>query len=159
MQTLIVHNPQSAATLSCELGIWRTPAQRHSRYRPGNLRRSGGPVRRGVHDRDGQRGSSTAPAARLLSYVWYGDVMTLGLFLWGVQSVVTPTVVVMRRRRAPGLGRVLARMPLYFVAIGIASWVALFDLFARPFHWAKTDHGRPSRNAGRRWPSTGGPRE
>jgi len=33
-------------------------------------------------------------------------------------------------------------MPLYYLMISAASWAALFDLAIRPFHWAKTEHGR-----------------
>ena len=75
------------------------------------------------------------------SGLWYGDVVTIGLMLWGVQSVVVPTMLAMRRRRMPGVARVLLTMPFYFALIAIASWVGLFELIVRPFHWGKTEHG------------------
>ena len=42
----------------------------------------------------------------------------------------------------PGVARVLLTMPLYFALITLATWVALFELLFRPFHWGKTEHGR-----------------
>ena len=77
--------------------------------------------------------------------LWYGDIVTIGLFLWGVQSVVVPAILVMRRRRMPGIALVILTMPIYFLAIALASWMALFELIFRPFHWGKTDHGRAKR--------------
>ncbi len=76
------------------------------------------------------------------SDLWYGDIVTIGLLLWGVQTLVVPAALAMSRRRIPGLARALLGMPIYFVLITLASWRALFDLIVRPFHWGKTDHGR-----------------
>jgi hypothetical protein len=45
----------------------------------------------------------------------------------------------------PGVTRVILTMPIYFLAIALASWTALFELIFRPFHWGKTDHGRAKR--------------
>ena len=77
--------------------------------------------------------------------LWYGDIITIGLFLWGVQSVAVPAILVMRRRQMPGITLVLSTLPIYFLAIALASWTALFELIFRPFHWGKTDHGRAKR--------------
>jgi cellulose synthase/poly-beta-1,6-N-acetylglucosamine synthase-like glycosyltransferase len=74
--------------------------------------------------------------------LWYGDIVTIGLMLWGVQSEVVPTVLVMRRRRMPGLARILLTLPALYVVVSLASWVALADLLFRPFYWGKTEHGR-----------------
>jgi hypothetical protein len=41
-----------------------------------------------------------------------------------------------------GAARAMALMPLYYALVCLASWAALFDLAVRPFHWAKTAHGR-----------------
>jgi cellulose synthase/poly-beta-1,6-N-acetylglucosamine synthase-like glycosyltransferase len=74
--------------------------------------------------------------------LWYGDVITIGLMLWGVQNEVVPTALVMRRRRMPGLVKILLTLPASYILISLASWVALFELLIRPFHWGKTEHGR-----------------
>ncbi|MGO9744474.1 MAG: glycosyltransferase [Roseiarcus sp.] len=76
------------------------------------------------------------------STIWYGDIVTIGLLLWGAQSVIVPTALAMRLRRMKGLGRVLATMPFYYALIAVASWTALIELVFRPFYWGKTDHGR-----------------
>ena len=74
--------------------------------------------------------------------LWYGDIVTIGLMLWGVQAEVVPTVLVMRRRRMPGIAKVLLTLPASYILISLASWVGLFELLLRPFHWGKTEHGR-----------------
>ncbi|MGO9744479.1 MAG: hypothetical protein ACLPN5_23745 [Roseiarcus sp.] len=76
------------------------------------------------------------------SDLWYGDIVTIGLLLWGAQSVIVPTALAMRLRRMKGLGCVLATMPFYYALIAVASWAALIELVFRPFYWGKTDHGR-----------------
>ena len=80
----------------------------------------------------------TVPGYNIL---WWGDVFTVGLFLWGVQSVVVPVTLVMRRRRIRGLATVLSTLLFYYTLISVASWTALYELVTRPFHWGKTDHG------------------
>ena len=76
------------------------------------------------------------------SNLWYGDIVTIGLLLWGVQTIVIPTALAMRRRQMSGLAWVLATMPIYFALVSLATWRALFDLILRPYHWSKTEHGR-----------------
>jgi cellulose synthase/poly-beta-1,6-N-acetylglucosamine synthase-like glycosyltransferase len=93
--------------------------------------------------------SAVAPG---YSNLWYGDIVTIGLLLWGVQTLVVPAALAMRRRRMPGLTRVLAGMPLYFALITLATWQALFDLVFRPYYWAKTEHGREKSRFARREP-------
>jgi hypothetical protein len=70
------------------------------------------------------------------------DVVTYILTLSGVQAMIIPALVAMQRRGMKGHARAMALMPLYYVLVCLASWVALFDLAVRPFHWAKTAHGR-----------------
>jgi glycosyltransferase XagB len=43
----------------------------------------------------------------------------------------------------------MALMPVYYALVCLATWAALFDLALRPFHWAKTEHGR-ARGAARK---------
>jgi len=70
------------------------------------------------------------------------DVLTYILTLSGLQVMAIPAVVAMRGRGMKGAARAMASMPAYFGLVCLASWVALFDLALRPFHWAKTEHGR-----------------
>ena len=70
------------------------------------------------------------------------DVVTYILTLSGVQAMIIPALVAMRRREMKGAARAMALMPLYYALVCLASWAALFDLAVRPFHWAKTAHGR-----------------
>jgi hypothetical protein len=71
-----------------------------------------------------------------------GDVAIYTLMAVGLLSIVVPAVAAMRRRGLAGLQGALASLPLYYILISAASWAALFDLAVRPFHWAKTEHGR-----------------
>ena len=139
MQTLTVHFRRPRRVLK-ELGAWRSLAA---------FALIGGAVAGGLFGAIFmiETAARLIASALLPSYfgVWYGDSVTMGLFLWGVQSVVVPAILVMRRRQMPGVTRVILTMPVYFVAIALASWTALFELIFRPFHWGKTDHGRAKR--------------
>jgi glycosyltransferase XagB len=77
------------------------------------------------------------------------DVVTYILTLSGVQAMVIPALVAMRRRGMKGAARAMALMPVYYALVCLATWAALFDLALRPFHWAKTEHGR-ARGAARK---------
>jgi cellulose synthase/poly-beta-1,6-N-acetylglucosamine synthase-like glycosyltransferase len=141
MQTLIVHLRRPRRALS-ELGVWRSLAA---------FAMIAGAVAGGLFGAMFmiETIARLIASALLPSYfdLWYGDIVTIGLLLWGMQSVVVPAMLVMRRRRMPGITRVILTMPLYFVAITLASWTALFELIFRPFHWGKTDHGRAKARA------------
>jgi len=86
---------------------------------------------------------SEAPISRL------ADVYTYILTLMGVQAVLLPAFVAMRRRGLRHAGRAALCMPAYYALVTAATWVALFELIVRPFHWHKTAHGRAARPAGR----------
>ena len=72
----------------------------------------------------------------------FEDVVTYILTLSGLQALIIPSLVAMRRREMRGAGRAVALMPAYYVLVCLATWAALFDLVVRPFHWSKTEHGR-----------------
>ena len=38
-------------------------------------------------------------------------------------------------------------MPIYYALVSAATWVALYELIVRPFHWHKTAHGRARASA------------
>jgi len=87
---------------------------------------------------------SQAPVSRL------ADVYTYILMLTGVQAVVLPALVAMRKRGMRDYGRALLYMPLYYALVSAATWMALYELIVRPFHWHKTSHGRPKPQAAAR---------
>jgi cellulose synthase/poly-beta-1,6-N-acetylglucosamine synthase-like glycosyltransferase len=68
---------------------------------------------------------------------------------FGAGSLVWLALLGMRRRDLLGLWPYLPLMIPYHLLMSIAAWAALFDLFLRPFHWHKTEHGlaRSSRRA------------
>ncbi len=70
------------------------------------------------------------------------DVYTYILTLTGIQALILPALVGMRRRGMRDYGRALLCMPLYYALVSAATWVALYELIVRPFHWHKTAHGR-----------------
>ncbi len=70
------------------------------------------------------------------------DVFTYILMLMGFQVVALPALVAMRKRGLRDYGRALALMPVYYALVSAATWVALYELIVRPFHWHKTAHGR-----------------
>jgi hypothetical protein len=70
------------------------------------------------------------------------DVFAYILTLMGIQAVVLPALVAMRKRGLRPYGRALLYMPAYYALISLATWVALYELIVRPFHWHKTTHGR-----------------
>ena len=70
------------------------------------------------------------------------DVYTYILMLTGMQALALPALVAMRRRGLRSYARALALMPIYYALISAATWVALYELIVRPFHWHKTEHGR-----------------
>ena len=84
----------------------------------------------------GEEAAAYGPLARA------GDVVTYILALAGFQTLAIPALVAMRRRSMKGASAALLKMPAYYGLVWIATWVALFDLAIRPFHWGKTDHGR-----------------
>lgn len=45
------------------------------------------------------------------------------------------------RRGLPGSLWVLVLMPLYWLALSLAAWRALFQFLHKPYHWEKTEHG------------------
>jgi len=67
----------------------------------------------------------------------------------GGLAMVLPALLGLRRRRQWILAPWIVTLPIYLVLVSAAAWLALWDLYSRPFHWAKTEHG-----LGRRQPGT-----
>ena len=47
----------------------------------------------------------------------------------------------LRRRGIRGWYGTLATLPLYWLLMSAAAWLALWQFAAKPFHWNKTEHG------------------
>ena len=84
--------------------------------------------------------------------VWrvLGDVAIYTLMASGLMTILIPALAAMRRRGLERLNGDLASLPVYYALICAASWTALVDLAIRPFHWAKTEHGRAGATTGGR---------
>ena len=48
----------------------------------------------------------------------------------------------LRFKNIKGWWFVLATMPIYWVLISIAGWLAIWQLAFKPHHWNKTNHGQ-----------------
>ncbi|TCK31161.1 cellulose synthase/poly-beta-1,6-N-acetylglucosamine synthase-like glycosyltransferase [Ancylobacter aquaticus] len=73
--------------------------------------------------------------ATLLDAIWFC------VLLAGLVGVVLSTLMGMRRRGIPGIARVAALMPVYWLMMSAAAWRALIELVVAPSRWAKTEHG------------------
>jgi hypothetical protein len=75
-------------------------------------------------------------------------VMLAGLNLvvllagYGVSIMLTRRAL--WRRGISGWHGTLASMPVYWVLMSVAAWMALWQFATRPFHWNKTEHGLSS---------------
>ena len=63
------------------------------------------------------------------------------LALSGFAALVGPLIVGMRRRNMTALAPALLYTPLWLLMLSLSAWRALFELWRRPFHWEKTEHG------------------
>jgi hypothetical protein len=68
-------------------------------------------------------------------------VLWTSVGLLGVGSLFWHVLFGMKRQRLLHLWPVLVWLPLYYCLHTIAVWTALYQLFWRPFHWDKTEHG------------------
>jgi hypothetical protein len=70
------------------------------------------------------------------------DVFTYILALSGVWTILLPAVIAAKFRRLNVTASVLLLLPVYYLLVSVATWVAMLDLALRPHYWAKTAHGR-----------------
>ena len=63
--------------------------------------------------------------------------MGYGLTIWAGKTAL-------RRMAISGWWWALATMPLYWLLISLAAWLALWQFIWNPFHWNKTTHGLSS---------------
>jgi glycosyltransferase XagB len=71
---------------------------------------------------------------------------------YGVSFLLTRRALL--RRGFKGWHGTLASMPVYWMLMSLAGWLALWQFFTRPFHWNKTEHGLSSVRPGQA-PGTG----
>ena len=81
--------------------------------------------------------------------------INLLVFTAGYAAAILLTRRALRRRGFFGWGGTIATMPVYWLLMSAAAWLALWQFISAPFHWNKTEHGLSSmqRNgaAGRSW--------
>jgi glycosyltransferase XagB len=70
------------------------------------------------------------------------DVFTYILALSGVWTIVLPALVAAKLRRLKLTMGELLLLPVYYILVSLATWMAMLDLILRPHYWAKTAHGR-----------------
>jgi cellulose synthase/poly-beta-1,6-N-acetylglucosamine synthase-like glycosyltransferase len=73
--------------------------------------------------------------SRIIAVLW------LSTLLFGAASIAWLALLGMQRRKLTSLWPWLPLLPLYYLMTSAASWLALYDLNVRPFHWHKTEHG------------------
>jgi len=78
------------------------------------------------------------------------------LALAGAVALLWPLILGMRRRRLAARRRALLYLPLWLLMLSIAAWRAFFELWSRPFHWEKTEHGLTARGVPPSAPSDSG---
>ncbi len=75
----------------------------------------------------------------------WGDTLLCALSLtvlmtgYGASAIIG--LIGLKRRGLTRLAPWLALLPLYWLAISTAAWLALWDFIRRPHHWRKTRHG------------------
>jgi hypothetical protein len=78
-------------------------------------------------------------AAKVATTV-YGTMAACGYLVSGVFGWLG-----LRRRGLSSLAWALALMPLHWLLLSLAAWRALYQLFAAPYKWEKTEHGLAKR--------------
>lgn len=72
--------------------------------------------------------------------------VSIGLVIFGYATATLAAVFAAARLDDWRIGLAALTMPLYWPLSTLAAVWAVIDLVARPHHWAKTDHGRTTRN-------------
>jgi len=66
---------------------------------------------------------------------------SLTLFAFGAASIFVPACVALHRRRLRRLLPWVPLLPVYYILVSLAAWMALWELATAPFRWNKTSHG------------------
>jgi hypothetical protein len=67
--------------------------------------------------------------------------LNLFILLAGYGLAIVLTRRGLRRRGIRGWAGTLATMPVYWLLMSAAAWVAVWQFIMAPFHWNKTEHG------------------
>ncbi|WP_442754483.1 glycosyltransferase family 2 protein [Methylocystis sp. JAN1] len=59
----------------------------------------------------------------------------------GAAALLAPLLIGMRRRKLETHWPALLGAPLWLLMLSVACWRAVFELWRKPFHWEKTEHG------------------
>ncbi len=70
------------------------------------------------------------------------DVFTYILALSGIWTILLPALVAATFRRLKVTASLILLLPVYYLLVTAATWIAMLDLAFRPHYWAKTAHGR-----------------
>ena len=81
--------------------------------------------------------------------------VNLSVLVAGYAVSILLTRRALLRRGLRGWYGTLASMPLYWMLMSLAAWLALWQFFTRPFHWNKTEHGLSCVQHVRRRPARG----
>ena len=65
----------------------------------------------------------------------------LALLVGGYGASMVISSIGMKRSGIQSTWFTLASMPIYWLLMSLAAWMALWDFVVRPFHWHKTKHG------------------
>lgn len=68
------------------------------------------------------------------------------LALSGCGAILWPLTVAMRRRGLRAYWPAIPLLPLWMLMLSAAAWRALYQLWRRPHHWEKTEHGAALRS-------------
>ena len=85
----------------------------------------------------------TLPSGTALPFIMLAG-LNLVVLLAGYGVSITLTWRALRRRGISGWYGTLASLPLYWMLMSVAAWLALWQFATQPFHWNKTEHGLSS---------------
>ena len=69
------------------------------------------------------------------------NCLNLGLFALGYCVTMLAGCIALRKRGLGGWWFTIATMPVYWLLISVAAWLALWQFIFAPFTWNKTEHG------------------
>jgi cellulose synthase/poly-beta-1,6-N-acetylglucosamine synthase-like glycosyltransferase len=69
------------------------------------------------------------------------------LMIAGAAALLLPLAIGMRRGKLTRYRPSLIYLPLWLAMLSLAAWRAIYELWRRPFHWEKTQHGLTMRSA------------
>ena len=69
------------------------------------------------------------------------NCLSLVLFVLGYGVTMLAGLLALRQRGLKGWWFTIATMPVYWLLISVAAWLALWQFIFSPFTWNKTEHG------------------